>query len=114
MRNFVAVQFSNLQSGAVRTGNGCRWQGWGFPVCNLEHGRSLLTGIRFILSGFRGFASVLQNSPDRVPDMLQSQSPAFVSFQIVPYDLKPSEGFLAWGAKNFSQWNINWLRSAKL
>lgn len=113
MRNFVAAQFSNLQSGAACAGNGCRWQGRGFPLCNLEHGRSLLAGIRFTFSGFRGFASVLQNSPDRVPHMLQSKSPAFVSFQAL-CTLKPSEGFLAWGAKNFSQWDINWLRSAKL
>lgn len=78
---------------------------------NLEHSVVCLC-IRVISSGYRGFASVLQNSPSRVSDVLQILSPVFVTSQAL-HVLKRIEGFSAWGAKNFSHSNINCLRSAK-
>lgn len=52
----------------------------GFPL-NLEQSRPTHFCIRVISSGYRGFTSVLQNSPSRVSDVFQTISPANVSFQ---------------------------------
>lgn len=54
----------------------------GFPLV-LEHSRFTHFCIRVISSGYRGFASVLQNSPSRIPDQFQILSPAFVTSQAV-------------------------------
>jgi len=54
----------------------------GFPL-NLEQSRLTHFCVRVISSGYRGFASVLQNSPSGVSDVFQTVSPVpkSVSFQ---------------------------------
>lgn len=52
----------------------------GFPL-NLEQSRLTHFCIRVISSDYRGFASVLQNSPSRVPDVFQTVSPSTILFQ---------------------------------
>ena len=74
-RSFKSSTFSR-NSGRVVLARGGR------PLLNLEH---FTTPFRVfvISSGYRGFASVLQNSPCRIPDRFQIHSPAKVSFQLV-------------------------------
>ena len=89
-------QFSNLRTcGALfarsfksgtfsrNSGRGVLARG-GRPLLNLEH---FTTPFRVfvISSGYRGFTSVLQNSPSRVSDVFQTVSPVSnsVSFQFV-------------------------------
>ncbi|MDR6431999.1 hypothetical protein J2782_001734 [Brucella pseudogrignonensis] len=87
-------QFSNLRTcGALfarsfksgtfsrNSGRGVLARG-GRSFLNLEH---FTTPFRVfvISSGYRGLTSVLQNSPSRVSDVVQTVSPAIVSFQCV-------------------------------
>lgn len=63
-------------------------------IANLE--QFITSFCAFVIpSGNRGFASVLQNSPCRVPDVLQISTPALVSSQGVFAVLKRNGDFLS-------------------
>ncbi len=84
LRTYGALFARSFKSGTVSRSSGCNVlaRDRGFPL-NLEQSRITLLCIRVISSGYRGFASVLQNSPSRVSDVFQTISPANVSFQFV-------------------------------
>lgn len=58
-------------------------------IANLE--QFITSFCAFVIpSGYRGLASVLQNSPSAMPDVLQISTPALVSFQSAAVVLKRS------------------------
>lgn len=69
------------------------------PHRNLEHSVVRLC-IRVISSGYRGFASVLQNSPSRVSDVFQIITPRSISFQAL-HELKLNVEFFRDVRKSF-------------
>jgi len=106
-RSFKFAKFSRS--------SGCSLAARGFQIQLAWRNQQVATSLRIraFSPGYRGLSRVLQNAPSCMPDVLHSISPAFVASQAL-HVLKPSEGFSAWGAKNLSQSNINWHRSAKL
>lgn len=111
MRNTLSNSNSNLRTcGALfarsfksgtfsrNSGRGVLARG-GRPLLNLEH---FTTPFRVfvISSGYRGFTSVLQNSPSRRPDKFQIITPRSISFQAL-HVLKLSVEFFRDVRKSF-------------